>query len=129
MRSLVPGLRVRVLFPISQQYDAVMIPEEAIITDQNVKRVYVLTEDNRVDSRSIQIGPLQSDNMRVVREGVQAGERVIVDNLLRIRPDSVIDPTEVETKSTTQLIREDGTYVYEDGTSSNDNIYQWSLTR
>ncbi len=129
LRSLVPGLRVRVLFPISQQYDAVMIPEEAIITDQNVKRVYVLTEDNRVDSRSIQIGPLQSDNMRVVREGVQAGERVIVDNLLRIRPDSVIDPTEVETKSTTQLIREDGTYVYEDGTSSNDNIYQWSLTR
>ena len=129
LRPLVPGLRVRVLFPTSPEYDAVLIPEEAVVTDQNVKRAYVLTPGNGVESRQIVLGPLQSDNMRVVREGLAPGERVIVDNLLRIRPNSIVDPMEVETKSTTQILREDGTYVYADGTTENDNIYQWSLER
>lgn len=129
LRPLVPGLRVRVLFPTSPEYDAVLIPEEAVVTDQNVKRAYILTAGNGVESRQIVLGPLQSDNMRVVREGLAPGERVIVDNLLRIRPNSIVDPTEVETKSTTQILREDGTYVYADGSTENDNIYQWSLER
>lgn len=129
LRPLVPGLRARVLFPTSQEYEAVMIPEDAIVTDQSIKRAYVLTPDNGVEFRAIELGALQADNMRVVRSGLKAGERVVVDNLLRVRPDSKIDPEEVETKSTTQIIREDGTVVYEDGTTSNDDIYQWSLTR
>ena len=129
LRPLVPGLRVRVLFPTSPEYEAVLVPEEAIVTDQNVKRVYVLTDGNGVDSRQIVLGPLQEDNMRVVRQGLDSGERVIVDNLLRVRPNSIVEPTELETKSTTQILREDGTYVYGDGTTANDNIYQWSLDR
>ena len=117
------------LFPTSPEYEAVLVPEEAIVTDQNVKRVYVLTDGNGVDSRQIVLGPLQEDNMRVVRQGLDSGERVIVDNLLRVRPNSIVEPTELETKSTTQILREDGTYVYGDGTTANDNIYQWSLDR
>ncbi len=129
LRPLVPGLRVRVLFPTSPEYEAVLVPEEAIVTDQNVKRVYVLTSANGIESRPIVLGPLQDDNMRVVKEGLEPGERVVVDNLLRIRPGVKIDPLELETKSTTQILREDGTYVLEDGSTTNDNIYQWSLER
>ena len=129
LRPLVPGLRVRVLFPTSPEYDAVLIPEEAVVTDQNVKRVYVLTEENVIESRQVVLGPLQNDNMRVVKKGLEPGERVVVDNLLRIRPGVKIDPLELETKSTTQILREDGTYVLEDGSTTNDNIYQWSLER
>ena len=129
LRPLVPGLRVRVLFPTSPEYEAVLIPEEAIVADQNVKRVYVVTEANEIESRQVVIGPLQDDNMRVVKEGLEPGERVVVDNLLRIRPGVKIDPLELETKSTTQILREDGTYVFEDGSTTNDDVYQWSLER
>lgn len=129
LRPLVPGLRVRVLFPTSPEYEAALIPEEAVVTDQNVKRVYVLTEGNMIESRQIVLGPLQDDNMRVVRYGLEKGERVVVDNLLRIRPGVRIDPIELETKSTTSILREDGTRVLEDGSTTNDNIYQISLER
>ena len=128
-RALVPGLRVRVLFPISPEYDAVLVPEEAIATDQNVKRVFVLTADNRAESRRVTLGALQEDNMRVVASGLSAGERVIVDNLLRVRDGSPIEPTEVPAASTTRIVREDGTIENADGTTEYDGLYEWSLER
>ena len=127
--ELIPGLRVRVLFPTSPEYEGVIVPEEAIVTDQDVKRVYVLTEQNGVDFRQVVLGPLQDDNMRVIKQGLEPGERVVVDNLLRLRPDSIVAPEEAAPQSSTRILREDGTVVYEDGSSSSDDIYQWSLTR
>lgn len=129
LRPLIPGLRVRVLFPTSLEYDGVMVPEEAIVTDQTLKRVYVLNDDNTVDFRQVTLGALQEDNMRVIKEGLEPGERVVVDNLLRIQFDSVIEPMEIEAKSLTQIVREDGTIIHADGTTTTDDIYSWSLTR
>ena len=126
VRDLIPGLRLRVLFPTSPQYDAVLVPEEAIITDQNVKRVYVLTSANSVESRVVTLGPLQPDNMRVVASGLQLGERVVVDNLLRIRPDSTIEPIDAPSESTTRIVREDGTIINRDGSVEYDGLYEWS---
>ena len=126
-RALVPGLRLRVLFPTSGEYEAAIVPEEAVVTDQNVKRVYVLTPGNGVESRVVELGPLQEDNMRAILSGVKAGEKVIVDNLLRIRPDSLIDPIEAPAESSTRIIREDGTVVNVDGTKEYDGLYEWSL--
>ncbi len=128
-RDLMPGLRLRVLFPTSPQYNATLVPEEAIVTDQNVKRLYLLDEGNSVKSVPIELGPLQDDNMRVVKTGVNAGDRVIVDNLLKIRPNSIIDPIEAESVSTTRIVREDGTIINRDGTIEHDDIYEWSLQR
>ena len=128
-RDLIPGLRLRVRFPITPEYEAVLVPEEAIVTDQNVKRVYLLAEGNAVESTPVVLGPLQEDNMRVVKSGVKVGDRVIVDNLLRIRPDSIIDPIEAPSASTTRVVREDGTIINPDGTIENDGLYEWSLKR
>lgn len=128
-RDLIPGLRLRVLFPVSPEYEATVVPEEAIVTDQNVKRVWVLGPDNGVISTPIELGPLQDDNMRVVKMGLKPGDKVIVDNLLKIRPNSTIDPTEAPAASTTRVVREDGTIVNPDGTIEYDGIYEWSLER
>lgn len=129
VRNLIPGLRLRVLFPTSPEYDAVLVPEEAIITDQNVKRVYVLGENNIVESRAVTLGPLQSDNMRVVATGLKLGERVVLDNLLRIRPNTVVEPIPVPSESTTRIVREDGVIINRDGTVEYDGLYEWSLER
>ncbi len=128
-RDLLPGLRLRVLFPTTPEYEAILVPEEAIVTDQNVKRVYVLGDGNAAVSTPVELGPLQDDNMRVVKAGLSLGDKVIVDNLLRIRSGSIVDPTLAPSQSTTRIVREDGTIINRDGTVEHDDIYEWSLRR
>lgn len=128
-RDLVPGLRLRVLFPITPEYEAVLVPEEAIITDQNVKRVYVLGPENKVVSTPVTLGPLQEDNMRVVKTGLNVGDKVITDNFLKIRANSTIEPIDAPSESTTRIVREDGTIVNRDGSTEYDGLYEWSLER
>ncbi len=129
LRDLIPGLRLRVNFPVTPEYDAILIPEEAVITDQNVKRVYVLGEGNTVVSTPIELGALQEDNMRVVKKGLNLGDKVIVDNLLKIKPTSIIEPIDAPSESTTRIVREDGTIINSDGTTEYDGLYEWSLER
>ncbi|MDO5308304.1 MAG: efflux RND transporter periplasmic adaptor subunit [Planctomycetia bacterium] len=126
-RELIPGLRLKALFPTSPEYDAILVPEEAIVTDQNVKRVWRLAADNHVESVPVTLGPIQSDNMRVVATGLNLGDRVITDNLLKIRPDSVIEPILAEPISETRITREDGTVVNPDGSVEYDGLYEWSV--
>ena len=128
-RDLLPGLRLRVLFPTTPEYEAVLVPEEAIVTDQNVKRVYALGENNTAEFTPVELGPLQDDNMRVIKAGLKPGDKVIVDNLLRIRPDSIIEPIPAPSQSTTRIVREDGTIINRDGTVEHDDLYEWSLQR
>ncbi|MBP5622665.1 MAG: efflux RND transporter periplasmic adaptor subunit [Thermoguttaceae bacterium] len=128
-RDLLPGLRLRVLFPTTPEYEAVLVPEEAIVTDQNVKRVYALGENNTAEFTPVELGPLQDDNMRVIKAWLKPGDKVIVDNLLRIRPDSIIEPIPAPSQSTTRIVREDGTIINRDGTVEHDDLYEWSLQR
>ena len=128
-RDLLPGLRLRALFPTTPEYEAILVPEEAIVTDQNVKRVYVLGDNNVAEFTPVELGPLQDDNMRVVKSGLKLGDKVIVDNLLRIRPDTIIEPIPAPSQSTTRIVREDGTIINQDGTVEYDDLYEWSLQR
>ena len=57
------------------------------------------------------------------------GDKVIVDNLLRIRPDTIIEPIPAPSQSTTRIVREDGTIINQDGTVEYDDLYEWSLQR
>ena len=82
---LTPGLFARVRLAGSRKYDATLIRDEAVGTDQDRKFVYVLKPDGTVDYRAITIGPLM-DGLRVVREGLKLGEMVVVNGLQRIRP-------------------------------------------
>ena len=67
--------------------------------------------------------------MRVVKKGLNLGDKVIVDNLLKIKPTSIIEPIEAPSESTTRIVREDGTIINRDGTTEYDGLYEWSLER
>jgi multidrug efflux system membrane fusion protein len=54
-------------------------------TDQNRKFVYVVGADSKAEYRTVVLGP-QSDGLRVVREGLKAGEKIVVNGLQRVRP-------------------------------------------
>jgi RND family efflux transporter MFP subunit len=82
---LSPGLFVRVRLPIGEPYQAILIDERALGTDQGQKFVYVIDADNNAQYRRVEVGKLQN-GQRVVRKGVAEGERVVVSGLQRVRP-------------------------------------------
>ncbi len=91
--ALASGLFVRVRIPVSEPYQAVLIPERAIGTDLDNKFVYVVSGENIADRRNVELGG-QRDEMRIITRGLQAGERIIVKGLQRIRPGQKVEPRE-----------------------------------
>lgn len=82
---LSPGLFVRVRLPIGEPYQAILIDERALGTDQGQKFVYVVDRDNNAQYRRVEVGKLQN-GQRVVRKGIAEGDRVVVSGLQRVRP-------------------------------------------
>jgi RND family efflux transporter MFP subunit len=94
-RALVfPGFFVTVRLPGETVADAVVVEETAVGTDLGGRYVLVVDGGNVVERRSIQPGPLQEDQKRVVLSGLQPGERYIVSGLQRARPGLPVAPKE-----------------------------------
>jgi RND family efflux transporter MFP subunit len=94
-RSLVSGLFVRIRIPISKPYQATLIPERALATDQNIRFVYVVGEDGTTQRRNVELGGQRGD-LRIVKSGLAAGDKVIIKGLQRVRPGQKV---EAETES------------------------------
>jgi multidrug efflux system membrane fusion protein len=86
-----PGLFGRVRVTGTPSYAALLIPDEAIGTDQTNKYVLVVRDDGTVERRNIRLGPLV-DGLRVVREGLAGGDWVVTKGLQRARPGSKVEP-------------------------------------
>jgi membrane fusion protein, multidrug efflux system len=87
-----PGLAAKLTMSTSASYEAVMVPEAAIGTDQTKKFVYVVGADGQPQFREIKPGALL-EGMRVVQGGsVRPGENVIVDGLQRVIPGMPVAP-------------------------------------
>ena len=84
------GMFVRAKVPVSEPYEAVLIPETAIGTDQNFKFAYVIDASNKPIRRNLKLGASQG-TLRIVREGIAAGERVVIRGIQRVRPDVEVD--------------------------------------
>lgn len=94
-RSLVSGLFVRLRIPISKPYQALLIPERALATDQNIRFVYVVGEDGKAERRNVELGE-QRGELRIIKSGLAMGDRVIVKGLQRVRPGQQVE-AETET--------------------------------
>lgn len=88
---LIPGQFVRVRMGQPKAETKLLISERAIGTDQDKKFVFVVGEGNKVEYRPINLGDT-SDGMRIVNSGLNAGDRIIVNGLQRVRPGAVVDP-------------------------------------
>lgn len=93
---LLPGLFARVRVPGSEKHPVLLIQETAIGTDQAQKFVMTLTSSNTAAYRPVTLGP-SIGGKRVVRAGLQAGERIIVNGLSRVRPGMVVTAQEAGT--------------------------------
>lgn len=88
---LQPGLFGRISIPGSNEYEGVLIPDQAVATDQNRRVVFVVGEKNVLMPTVIRPGP-RIDGYRVVRKGLKGDETIVVNGLARVRPGMTIDP-------------------------------------
>jgi membrane fusion protein, multidrug efflux system len=89
--SILPGQFGRVRLIGSSPYEALLLPDTAIASDQSRKIVFVVKDDDTVEARQVTLGPLD-EGLRVVREGLRPEDRVIVDGLQRARPGAKVTP-------------------------------------
>ena len=87
-----PGYFARVRVPGSAKYQAMLIPDQAVGSDQGQKFVYVVNDQNTVEYKTVKLGPI-IDGLRVVREGIQSNQWVVVNGLMSVRPGAKVNPT------------------------------------
>ena len=93
-RAFTPGLFARVKLMGSNQYNALLINDSAVGTDQTVRYVLVVGAGNKVEYRPVKLGPI-IDGLRVVTDGLKAGETIVVSGLQRVRPGTPVTPARV----------------------------------
>ena len=82
-RIFTPGLFARVKLVGSSHYEALLIDDKAVLTDQDRRYVYVLGSDNQAQRRDVKLGR-QVDGLRIVETGLQAGDQVIVHGVQKV---------------------------------------------
>ena len=91
-----PGMFARVQVPASAPYEALTVPNSAIGTEQVRKFIYVVDKDDIARQRFVTLGQV-IDDLRVIKEGVSADDRVIVNGLMRVRVGQKVTPEEQRT--------------------------------
>jgi len=99
-----PGQFARVRVAIRIAENALLIPQKAVFDQQSTKVVYVVGPENKVVFRTVTVGDRYEDKF-VITEGLQVGEKVIVEGQLKVRPGAVVTTTDkpiTEEKSTSE---------------------------
>lgn len=88
-----PGQFVRVTLSGARRVNAILVPQRAVLEEPQGKFVYVANAENKVETRSVEVGGWVGDAW-IVNKGLQAGERVIVDGVVKINPGAAVKVVE-----------------------------------
>jgi RND family efflux transporter MFP subunit len=88
---IAPGQFARLRLPTSDPREALLVPDASIVTDQSNKLVMVVAPDGTVVPKQVQIGEL-TDGLRVIKSGLAASDRVVINGLVRARPGTKVTP-------------------------------------
>jgi len=90
-RALRPGLFVRVIVAAFENPNVIRVPQQAVQELQGLKSVYVVTADDKAESRQIAAN-YQVGNDWVVDSGLKAGDRVVVEGIGKVKPGATVKP-------------------------------------
>jgi len=82
-RQFIPGQFARVLVRSGAPFNAVLIDDKAVLTDQDRKYVFVVDDEGMAERRDVQLGE-RAEGLRIIRQGLNAGERVVIGGSQRI---------------------------------------------
>lgn len=91
-RLFAPGMFVRIRIPMGEPQRGVLVAERTLVTDQGLKNVFLVDDDNKVQYRRVELGSLQPDGLRVITSGLTGKERVLLTGLQMVRPGMKVDP-------------------------------------
>ena len=100
-----PGLFTRIRLVDGSDNDAVLIEDRAVGTDLGKKFVLALKTDNSIEYRPVELGP-EIDGLRVVKQGLQAGDVVVVNGLQHVKPGQIVAPTRIAMSEDNAGLRE-----------------------
>jgi len=89
--ALVPGMFVSVRLWAAEPSKTILVPEDAISSDQSKRYVFVVTPSRKADYREVALGQ-EMDGERVVLSGLRSGEKIIVDGVQRVQPGAAVEP-------------------------------------
>jgi membrane fusion protein (multidrug efflux system) len=88
---LIPGQYVPLRLTVGKNPDALLIPEPALVESQIGSQVYVVGKDNKVESRTVEVGKSYQRQL-IINKGLKKGEKVIVEGTQKVRPGVVVKP-------------------------------------
>jgi RND family efflux transporter MFP subunit len=88
---LKPGMFGHMRLAASQRYQALLVPDTAVVTDAARRVLYLVDKNGTVIARPVELGPLVG-SLRVIRSGIASNERVIINGLQRARPGQKVQP-------------------------------------
>ena len=97
-RTLLPGQFVRVVIHGATRPNAILIPQEAVMSGQKGKFVYVVNGDDKAESRRVETGEWREDEF-LVTSGLNPGERVIVSGAMKLQPGAPVRIVETDRKA------------------------------
>jgi multidrug efflux system membrane fusion protein len=89
--ALVPGMFVSVRLWAARSSNAILVPEDAVSSDQSKRYVFVVTPGRKADYREVKLGQAM-DGKRLVISGLRSGDKIIVDGVQRVQPGAVVEP-------------------------------------
>ena len=97
-----PGLFARIRLVSDASQTVALAPDRAVATDLGKRFVVVVSKDNKAEYRPVEIGPL-AGNLRIIRQGLKPGDRVIVGGLQKVKPGDTVNPVTIKTDITASL--------------------------
>jgi RND family efflux transporter MFP subunit len=91
-RHFAPGYYARVRVTSGEPYQALLVTERAIGTDQGQKYLLAVGANDIVEKKVVKLGRLQEDGLRVIAEGISPTDRIVVNGIQRARPGSPVRP-------------------------------------
>jgi membrane fusion protein, multidrug efflux system len=88
-----PGQFARVRVATEQRENALLVPQRAVFEQQSARALYVVGADNKVALRTVTLNERYEDKY-IVTDGVQAGEKVIVEGQIKVKPGVTVNPSD-----------------------------------
>jgi len=99
---LIPGMFAKVKLASGNERGVILVPEQAIGSDQSKKFVYLVGTDGKLAYREVELGR-QANGQRVVVAGLQAGDRVVADGLQHVKAGETVEPVAIAMNTTTPV--------------------------
>lgn len=96
---ILPGIFGRMRLLSQENVSVMLVPDIIVGTDQSRKFIYVVTSENKIDRKFVTLGELHTQDLRIITEGLDPNDSILVKGMMRARPGATVSPKQVDITS------------------------------